>query len=129
MSRRTVARGAAWSAPVVAVAYAAPAFAVSFVDPVGSCWRSPSGILDLFYEGPVNTHSNVAFTESTNGTCTGNAVTFPTIVRATSCATANAAVHVNPQQADLRVVEPDRLSRRTPRLLPVREPASLGARA
>ncbi len=91
MSRRTVARGAAWSAPVVAVAYAAPAFAVSFVDPVGSCWRSPSGILDLFYEGPVNTYSNGAFTESTNGTCTGNSFTFPTIVRATSFATANAA--------------------------------------
>ena len=36
VSRRTVARGAAWSVPLVAVGVAAPAFAASVINPVVS---------------------------------------------------------------------------------------------
>jgi hypothetical protein len=89
VSRRTVARGAAWSAPVVAVAYAAPAFAVSFVDPVNSCWQGSFGTVDLHYLGPIDRIANAAFRESTNGTCAGNGSTFPTVVRASTFAEAN----------------------------------------
>jgi hypothetical protein len=45
ISRRTVARGVAWSAPIAAVAYAAPAFAASpppvIVTPCGSACKHP----------------------------------------------------------------------------------------
>ena len=90
VSRRTVARGVAWSAPLVAVASAAPAFAVSFVDPVSSCWSERFGSQDLLYRGAVNTYANAIFTNSTNGTCTGNIFGFPTVVRASSFSEANA---------------------------------------
>ncbi len=77
---------------MVATAYAAPAFASSaFVDPVSSCWQNAFGSFDLRYNGPVNRIANASFRGSTDGTCSDNSLTFPTVVRAPSFAAANAA--------------------------------------
>jgi hypothetical protein len=76
LSRRTLARGAAWAAPVVAVAVAAPAFAaspgsVTYVTAMGGCRCGTGG-------GPVKTlRLDVTFTNTTGSTFT---VTNPAIV-------------------------------------------------
>ena len=44
VSRRSVARGAAWSVPLVAVGVAAPAFAASVINPVVS---DPAQVLQV----------------------------------------------------------------------------------
>ena len=95
ISRRTVARGAAWTAPIVAVGFAAPAFAISgFVDPVGTCYDrvgfSGVGVTDLHYLGPINTLNNTTHYSSTNGSCSGTAGPSLTMVRAPDQVSANA---------------------------------------
>ena len=87
--RRTVARGAAWTVPLVAVAHAAPAYAASPGDPVGACWQSTSGINDLHYAGPATSRSNTFLKETNNGTCSGNNQFFYTVVRAGTIQEAN----------------------------------------
>ena len=80
ISRRTVARGAAWTAPLMAVGVAVPAFAVS---PGSSCWDSTDvGRLDIRFVGPINTRNNVTFLNSADGTCTGSDVRAATVVQA-----------------------------------------------
>ena len=52
ISRRTVTRGVAWSAPIAAVAYAAPAFAASqpvTVTPCGTACKHPGENIDKTY--------------------------------------------------------------------------------
>src|ERR671914_253063 len=70
ISRRTVTRGGAWSAPIAAVAYAAPAFAASptvIVTPCGSACKHPgSGGNDKTY--------HFTFCFATNSPLVGNTV-------------------------------------------------------
>ncbi|MEO6512342.1 MAG: hypothetical protein ABIO16_15195 [Nocardioides sp.] len=61
VSRRTVARGVAWSVPVVAVSVAAPAFAASITKPTASgssdsckCPPTNSYFLSVTYSTPGN---------------------------------------------------------------------------
>ena len=53
ISRRTVTRGVAWSAPIAAVAYAAPAFAASpgpvAVTQCGTACKHPGNVNDKTY--------------------------------------------------------------------------------
>ena len=69
ISRRTVTRGVAWSAPIAAVAYAAPAFAASQpvrVTPCGSACKHP---------GANNTKTyHFTFCFATNTALVGNTV-------------------------------------------------------
>ena len=64
VSRRTVARGAAWAAPIAAVGVAAPAFAVSAAPPakvITSLCGCGSGINRVFKVTATFTGSTVAF--------------------------------------------------------------------
>jgi hypothetical protein len=71
ISRRTVTRGVAWSAPIAAVAYAAPAFAASqpvVVTPCGSACKHPG-------ESDLKTY-HFTFCFATNTALVGDSVTL-----------------------------------------------------
>ena len=72
ISRRTVTRGVAWSAPIAAVAYAAPAFAASqpvTVTPCGSACKHPGS-------GQNKKTYHFTFCFATNTALAGNTVTL-----------------------------------------------------
>lgn len=80
ISRRTLAKGAAWAVPAVAVASAAPAFATSFIFqcPTTSCLQASSGSAPSFTtstpDGGASTYMNW-----TMGTFTQTCITDPNI--------------------------------------------------
>jgi hypothetical protein len=111
ISRRTVAKGLAWSVPAIALAVPTPAYAVAspgFITLTGDGCKLPGNATDIFkgyaFEGTINNPTNTDVTVSiTDITLRGEDLGAVTVVNLETCEALGSTFVVEGNTTDLRI--------------------------